>query len=105
MVNNKSQHDIYIKEPIYIDDEDRWIKANTKITKVVVIAEGEGIRESTRLVESYSSPKGSLSSSRDWKKMRRAAVLTDGKNDYIAEVHWYQAKYIGKVEWKVKRYY
>lgn len=28
----------------------------------------------------------------------------DGKKDYRAEIHWYQGKRIGKVEWKLKKY-
>lgn len=30
------------------------------------------------------------------------AILTDGKEEFKNEVHWYQCKNIGKVEFKLK---
>lgn len=56
MVNNRNAHDI--EEPIFIDDEDRWIMAGTKITGVVVIAEGEEICECRRLIDRYPLSNG-----------------------------------------------
>jgi len=105
MVNNKITYDIYVEEPIVIDNEDRWIKADTKITGVIIIAEGQEIREWQRLVEYYPLSNGRHSLPGDWRKLRGTAVMTDGEKDYIAEVHWYQSKNVGKVEWKVKRYF
>lgn len=105
MVNNRKAYNIYVEKSIFIDDEDRWIKAGTKITGVVILAEGEQIREWRRLVEHYPLPNGLCSLPKDWSKLRGTAVMTDGEKEYIAEVHWYQGKYAGKIEWKVKRYY
>lgn len=37
----------------------------------------------------------------DWKKMTGIAEMSNGKK---AEVHWYQAPNVGKIEFKVKRW-
>lgn len=78
------------------------MKQGTYVTGVKVIAKGKKIREVNRLIETYRLPNGKKTLAKDWMKMRGTAVVTDGKIEHIGEVHWYQCKNIGKVEWKVK---
>ena len=66
------------------------------ITAVETIAEGLGIRERPRLEKIYG--KG------NWKKKKGIAdiCLSHGETAR-AEIHWYEAHEIGKVEHKIKR--
>ncbi|MDE5898007.1 MAG: phage head morphogenesis protein [Treponemataceae bacterium] len=88
------------------DEESPWyIKEGTEVTGVKVIAEGKGIRDRSRLVQQYPMQDGTLTSEKDWYKVRGTAILYNGdtKQEMKAEVHWYQCKNIGKVEFKFKR--
>ena len=60
------------------------------------IASGHGIRELHRLRRVY--PKG-----RNWRKKKGYAnIRYDGGREAFAELHWYEAHGIGKIELKVK---
>ena len=41
----------------------------------------------------------------DWMKVRGTATVENNGETCEAEVHWYQCKDIGKVEFKAKRWY
>lgn len=61
------------------------------------IAEGRGIRELRRLRKQYGG--------RAWRKKKgfvRIRFLPDGPT-IEAEVHWYEAHGVGRVEMKIKR--
>ena len=68
-----------------------------KIENIEIIAKGQGIRDLKRLCKMYG--KG------NWRKLKGIATikLRNGKNK-IAELHWYEAHGIGKIEIKRKRY-
>ncbi len=91
--------------PVKADEEfPVYIKEGSHVTGVKVIAEGTGIRDVQRLINTYLLPNGNLTSAKDWYKVRGTAILFDtitGK-EYKAEIHWYQCKNIGKVEFKEK---
>lgn len=93
---------IYVKSPLKVGKAE-YIKEGTYVTKIKTIAAGKEIRDIQRLIETYTLPNGKLTKPDDWKKMRGEAIITDGENDWLVEVHWYQGKNVGKVEWKVKR--
>lgn len=82
------------------------IKQGTYIQNVHVIA-GKGVRRDiddiNRLVNSYKKGNGESTSSKDWQKVVGTAII-DIENGKKAEVHWYQCKDIGKVEFKIKRW-
>ena len=90
------------------------IKEGTDVTGVKVIAQGasggkevkRGIDDIKRLVKHYPLQNGSLTSEKDWYKVRGTAILFDleTKVERKAEIHWYQCKDIGKVEFKFKRF-
>ncbi len=67
-----------------------------KIEGANTIAEGNGIRELGRLRKAYGDS--------NWKKKKGFAIIRfeDGET-YRAEIHWYEAHGVGKVEHKVKR--
>jgi len=66
------------------------------ITAVETIAEGSGIRERARLEKIYG--KG------NWKKKKGLTDIRLSDGEIIrAEIHWYEAHGIGKVEHKIKR--
>ncbi|HEM2809403.1 TPA: hypothetical protein U0616_001188 [Streptococcus suis] len=73
------------------------IKQGTKITNIEVIA-GKGVRRQIDDIRRLVRDNGG--DANDWPKVKGHAILTDGTK---AEVHWYQAKNIGKIEFKIKR--
>lgn len=81
-----------------------FIKKGSKVTGVKAIAEGEKIREVNRLIETYPLPNGQKTKAQDWYKCRGTAILTDGTNEKVREIHWYQCDNIGKIEFKEKKW-
>lgn len=81
-----------------------FIKKGSKVTGVKVIATGEEIREVQRLINENLLPNGEKTKAQDWYKCRGTAILTDGTNEKVREVHWYQCDNIGKIEFKEKRW-
>ena len=97
---------VHDKKPVKVNEVPDWIiKENTDVTGVKVIAEGTKIRDVQRLIQQYPLRNGNLTSPKDWYKVRGTATLfnTRTKVDMKAEIHWYQCKNIGKVEFKFKR--
>ena len=84
-------------------DGDWFIKKGSTVTGVKVIASGEKIREVQRLIESFPLPNGKLTEAKDWLKCRGTAIITNGLEEKLTEIHWYQCENIGKVEFKEKR--
>ena len=66
-----------------------------EITQIETIARGRGVRNRTRLQRQYGQGR--------WRKLKGVAYvrLIDGSVRF-AEIHWYQAKGIGKREFKLK---
>ena len=66
------------------------------ISEAETIARGRGIRELNRLRKCYGG--------QSWRKRKGLACvrLPDGETG-MAEVHWYEAHGIGRVEMKIKR--
>ena len=65
------------------------------LRRIEVIAVGGSIRELVRLRRVYGSGR--------WRKMKAQATIQyfDGRIRE-AELHWYEAHGVGKVDWKVK---
>jgi len=74
-----------------------FFKISGEIDSVETIAQGSGIRCLSRLSRIYGLG--------NWKKKKGFAtvVLADGSSTR-AEVHWYEAHGIGKVEVKIKEF-
>lgn len=89
--------DIYVKSD-YPVRGDYLIKRGSTITNVEVIA-GKDVRRQIddirRLVRVHGGK------AKDWQKVKGHAILSDGRK---IEAHWYQAKNVGKVEFKIKRW-
>ena len=84
-----------------IADTELYIKPGTYVTGVKVIAAGKEIKDIKRLIRDYPLPNGELTKVEDWFKVRGRATLTDDLgNEINREIHWYQGKNIGKVEFK-----
>jgi hypothetical protein len=66
------------------------------ITHQETFAEGSKIRELHRLIETYGG--------KNWKKRKGfgAIRLTPSGEFFRAELHWYEAHGVGKVEIKIK---
>ncbi|MBR5913164.1 MAG: hypothetical protein IKZ58_02200 [Selenomonadaceae bacterium] len=93
----------YVKVSKPLTNQDSWyLKKGSMVTGVKVIAEGTEIREVERLIRDYPLPNGEKTKAKDWFKVRGTALITDGTNEVVAELHWYQCKDIGKVEYKQK---
>jgi len=67
------------------------------ISSQETIAEGNGIREIKRLRDAYGGE--------NWRKKKGFALVRFKPNGPTleAEVHWYEAHGVGKVETKIKR--
>lgn len=81
-----------------------FIKKGSTVTGVKVIAAGEKIRDVQRLIRENPLSNGTLTEAQDWFKCRGTAIITDGQNEIIKEIHWYQCENIGKIEFKTKEW-
>lgn len=62
---------------------------------IQTIASVRGVRIREYLVEKHGGTR--------WRKMKGEALIRDSRgNIYEAEVHWYEAHGIGRVDWKIK---
>ena len=83
--------------------QDAWfIKKGSTVTGVKVIAAGDKIRDVQRLINKYLLPNGEKTEAQDWYKCRGTAVITNGIEEKITEIHWYQCANVGKIEFKEK---
>jgi len=68
-----------------------------KITEIEIIAVGKSIRDLARLRREYGAGR--------WRKLKGVAtVQLVGGTIRLAEVHWYEAHGIGRVDHKIKQY-
>jgi hypothetical protein len=66
-----------------------------KVTQIVTIASGTGVRDRARLRKVYGPGR--------WRKRKGiASVRLPDRKARLAEVHWYEAHGIGKKEFKLK---
>lgn len=67
-----------------------------QITHVQTFAEGRGIRELQRLIEAYGG--------KNWRKCKGIGRIRLEPSGMLvnAELHWYEAHGVGKVEMKIK---
>jgi len=85
---------------------DNWhIQEGSYVSGVKVIAQGTEIRDVGYLIKDYPLQNGKLTNAKDWYKMRGTAIITDNSIERMCELHWYQCKNIGKVKFKVSRYF
>jgi hypothetical protein len=72
-----------------------WTVAG-ELAGVETFAEGRGIRELQRLLESYGG--------KNWRKRKGFATIRFSETGHTcgAELHWYEAHGVGKVEMKIK---
>lgn len=92
----------YVKVAKSLQNDDWYIKPGSKVTGVKVIAQGEKIRDVRRLIRDYPLSNGDNTEVTDWYKVSGTAVITNGVDERLEEIHWYQCENIGKVEYKLK---
>lgn len=95
--------DIYVKTEYPVKGVGK-LKSGSNIKNVHVIA-GNGVNRKiddiSRLMREYETKNENL-----WQKVVGIAILDDNsKNGKKVEVHWYQHPEVGKVEFKVKRWF
>lgn len=84
--------------------KDAVLREGSTVTGVKTIAEGSQIRDVQRLIATYLSSSGKPTSVKDWLKKRGTGdVDIRGESSAKVELHWYEARNVGKVEMKVKR--
>jgi hypothetical protein len=69
------------------------------IRNIKTIARGRGVRNRRSLQEKYGG--------RNWRKRKGNALIED-EHGWIgeAEIHWFEAHGVGRVDWKIKtRFY
>ncbi len=67
-----------------------------EITQIETIAKGNGVRDRVRLRRAYGG--------RQWRKCKGVArVQLENGRIRDAELHWYEAHGVGRVEFKIKR--
>lgn len=73
-----------------------WFRILGEVRDIKPIAAGRGVRERVRLRKFHGGTR--------WRKLKGIATLElpDGSTT-LAEVHWYEAHGIGRVEMKIKR--
>jgi hypothetical protein len=65
------------------------------VRSIETIASGRGVRIREHLTKRYGGG--------NWRKMKGFALVRDPLgNIYEAEVHWYEAHGVGRVDWKIK---
>ena len=79
-----------------------FIKKGSTVTGVKVIAAGDKIRDVQRLINENLLPNGEKTQVQDWYKCRGTAIITNGTEEEVKEIHWYQCENIGKIEFKTK---
>ena len=92
----------YVKSAKNLKQDNWYLKQGSTVTGVKVIAQGEKIREVQRLLRDYPLPNGELTKAEDWHKVRGTAVVSNGVEEKIEEIHWYQCENVGNVEYKIK---
>lgn len=92
----------YVKVLKPVGQDNWYLKQGSTVTDVKVIAKGKEIRAVERPIRDYTLPNGEKTKAEDWFKVRCTAVITDGINESVEELHWYKYKDIGKVEYKLK---
>ncbi len=98
---------IYVKNDIgNIRNTEYNIKQGTYIANVEIIA-GKDVKRQiddiNRLVNEHPKQNGERTLASDWQKVKGIAII-DTQGGRKAEIHWYQCKDVGKVEFKVKRW-
>jgi hypothetical protein len=79
---------IYVKEATSLRNApDKWIKEGTYITDVNEIYVGRQIRDVDFLIQNYPLSNGTFTKAEDWSKMVGKGIVTDGTNEYLAEIH------------------
>lgn len=76
------------------------IKAKQQVIDVVSFARGIGIDDIKRLMDTYLA-NGKRTREDDWEKCKGNTTVTRNNKERDAHVHWYQAKDVGKVEFKI----
>lgn len=79
------------------------ISKGTKIENAKCFAQGNGIDDIKRLCTQYKI-NGKDSPAKDWQKCKGETIMYINGFQKKFEVHWYQCKNIGKVEFKFKRF-
>ena len=99
-----SGRSIYVKKEIPLSNSPGVIKQGTRIEGVITMTSGKGIREVSVLINKYPLQNGSKTNQKNWHKKRGTAIILhkDTSDEYKREVHWYECKNIGKVDFKVK---
>lgn len=78
-----------------MNEEPRRFRLLGAVTSIEIIAEGRGIRQRRLLQQRYGA--------RHWRKMKGVARVEKDDGWFgNAEIHWYEAHGIGKVQWKIK---
>jgi len=95
----------YVKVRDYLINSPAYIKEGTTVTGVKILYKGEKIKDVNRLIKTYKLQNGEETKVKDWIKARGTAIIKHSEKEFKAEIHWYQCKNIGKVEFKVKREY
>lgn len=66
------------------------------ITDIETLAKGRGIKVLTFLIKKYGGKPSS------WRKKKGRATIRQFGNLYDAELHWFEAHGIGKINMKIK---
>jgi hypothetical protein len=65
------------------------------VRQIQMIASGRGVHARKRLKKRYGSIR--------WRKMKGIALVRESTGEiYEAEVHWFEAHGVGRVDWKIK---
>ena len=91
-------------KPVKEGNTAKWsLVEGSEIKCVTIISKGNKIRDVDRLRNMYKD-KERTTKIEDWEKVAGIGVVTNGEKRRKCELHWYQCKNIGKIEFKVKKW-
>lgn len=79
-----------------------YLKEGTYVRGVKSIAHGNKIRDIVKFQEKAKRLYNKDTAVDDWDQVRGTAVITNGDESMVLEVHWYYCKNIGKIDYKEK---
>lgn len=105
----KKLHDFIVDKQISVytgnENDNAVLELGSMVTCIWAIAAGRKIEIVNDLINNHKLPNGGTTSINDWQKVvgNGIVVLADGSKHKV-EIHWYQCRNLGKIEFKVKKW-
>ena len=90
--------------PVRKGHKKEWtLKEGSEIKNISLIARGHGIKIVATLIKNHKRTNGTSTKATDWtKKKGFGTVIDKNGHERDAELHWYECRGMGKIDFKVK---